>query len=40
MKKKRVHKEVSAYFSKIGKAGYRAKVKKILSNKKVETKPK
>jgi hypothetical protein len=42
MKKKRVPKEVSAYFSKIGKAGYKAKVKKILASKKqkVETKTK
>jgi hypothetical protein len=37
MKKKRVPKEVSAYFSKIGKQGYRAKVKKILDKAKVET---
>jgi hypothetical protein len=29
--KKKVPKEVSAYFSKIGKAGYRAKVRKIMS---------
>jgi hypothetical protein len=38
MKKKRVPKEVSAYFSKIGKNGYKAKVKKLLSGKKVGSK--
>ena len=39
---KRVPKEVSAYMSKIGKAGYRAKVKKILkraAQRKVELPP-
>jgi hypothetical protein len=31
---KRIPKELSAYFSKIGKRGYRAKVKKILESQK------
>ena len=34
MTKKRVPKEVSAYFSKIGKAGYKAKVRQILERAK------
>ena len=38
--KNKVHPEVSKYFSKIGKHGYKAKVKKLLSKKKVESKPK
>jgi hypothetical protein len=37
-KKKRVPPEVSAYMSRIGKAGYRAKVKKLIARGKVETK--
>jgi len=38
MKKKRVPSQVSAYFSKIGKNGYKAKVKKLLAEKVEPTK--